>query len=43
MANAKPAAYPEQVIYCKYIVRKGKRIYPKRAKAFRFILKKKVS
>ena len=23
-------------IYCKYIVRNGKRIYPKNAKAFRF-------
>lgn len=31
-----------QVIYCKYIIKKGVRIYPKNAKAFRFILKTKV-
>ena len=30
-----------QYIYCKYITKNGRRIYPKNAKAFRFIPKPK--
>lgn len=29
-------------IFCKYIVRKGKKIYPKNKSAFRFLVEKKV-
>jgi hypothetical protein len=29
------------LVYCKYIVRNGKRIYPTRAKCFRFWVKVK--
>ena len=28
-----------KVIYCRFIVRNGKRIYPTKAKCFRFIVK----
>jgi hypothetical protein len=27
-----------KVVYCRYITRKGRRIYPKRAKYFRFLV-----
>ena len=27
-----------KVVYCRYIVRKGRRIYPKKAKFFRFLV-----
>lgn len=27
-----------RIIYCRYIVKDGRRIYPRRAKAFRFCL-----
>ena len=30
-----------KLIFCKYIVRKGRRIYPKKAKCFRFWMKVK--
>lgn len=29
-----------RLVYCRYITRNGKRIYPKRAKFFRFWVKK---
>lgn len=29
-----------KVIYCRYITRNGKRIYPKNASYFRFVVKK---
>lgn len=28
-----------RVVYCAYIIRNGRRIYPRRAKVFRFIVK----
>ena len=27
-----------KVVYCRYIVRNGVRVYPKRAKVFRFVV-----
>jgi hypothetical protein len=39
MNKAKPSE--GQVVYCRYITRNGRRIYPKNARFFRFIVKKK--
>ncbi|MGA9363779.1 MAG: hypothetical protein WBW16_05355 [Bacteroidota bacterium] len=38
MGDAKPANNGEQYIFCAYVVRNGKVIYPKNAKVFRIPL-----
>jgi hypothetical protein len=35
----KGGANMAKIIFCKYVVRKGKRIYPKKAKVLRFPVK----
>ena len=31
------------IVFCRYVIRNGKRIYPKHAKYFRFFVKPKVT
>jgi len=37
--NGVPQKKGYELVFCKYIVRNGKRVYPRKAKAFRFWMK----
>ena len=39
MKRKPPAGYRE--VFCRYIIRNGKKIYPKKAKVFHFFVKMK--